>query len=134
MIKMTKAAKEKSIRKTVSIMSDAIKEAGGSVSVKPVSLVGRLTVGTVVVHNYGEFTHGVILEVLHDAYSVYFPDDMCPDIPKYQNNTIEAMKARIRTITHGKGFFVSRFKTLNEVRSAQHLCKLMGMDLEGNKF
>ena len=96
--------------------------------------VERLQVGTVVVHNYGEFTHGTIIEDKGNAYVVYFPADMSPLTPKYQANTTEAHAARQRTITLGKGFFVSRFKTLNEVRAAQELCKRMGRDLEGNAF
>jgi hypothetical protein len=101
---------------------------------KSTSATTRLPVKTVVVHNYGEFTHGVIVGHTENAYVVYFPADMCPDTPKYRANTVDAIKTRQRTITHGKGFFVSRFKTLADVRAAQEKCKLSGLDLEGNKI
>ncbi len=90
----------------------------------------RLPIGTVVVHNYGEFTHGVIFGYSGKSYQVYFSADMSPMTAKYQANTEEAVKARIRTITLGKGFFVSRFKSIPEVREAQRKYKNRGMILE----
>lgn len=96
-----------------------------------VQAINVLPRGTVVVHNYGEFTHGVILEHVADKqYRVYFSDDMSPMLPKYQANTDEAIKARVRTITVGKGFFVSRFKSIEEVREAQRKYKDRGLNLE----
>lgn len=92
--------------------------------------IKRLPIGTVVVHNYGEFTHGVICGYTEDAYKVYFRADMSPMTAKYQANTDEAAKARIRTITLGKGFFVSRFKSIPEVCEAQRKYKARGMSLE----
>ena len=89
-----------------------------------------LPLGTVVVHNYGEFAHGVVVGYAGDSYKVYFSSDMSPMVPKYQANTEEAHAARIRTITLGKGFFVSRFKSLDKVREAQIKYKNRGMGLE----
>ena len=114
-------------------MSKAIKVK--ATTVKPsvesnVVNIKRLPVGTVVVHNYGEFTHGVVVGYKDNAYLVYFSADMSPMIPKYQTNTDEAFKARTRIITLGKGFFVSRFKSMTEVRMAQLKYKNRGTNLE----
>lgn len=92
--------------------------------------INKLPIGTVVVHNYGEFTHGVIVGYEGSAYKVYFSADMSPMLTKYQANTNEAVLARTRIITHGKGFFVSRFKSIIAVRTAQRKYKNRGMDLE----
>lgn len=89
-----------------------------------------LAIGTVVVHNYGEFTHGVIVGYSDNAYKVFFSPDCSPLTPKYQANTKEAIAARIRTITLGKGFFVSRFNTIEDVRQAQLDYKKSGIALE----
>ncbi|AMM43605.1 hypothetical protein FDG95_gp386 [Pectobacterium phage vB_PcaM_CBB] len=112
-------------------MTKSIKvKATKSVQANNVENIKRLPIGTVVVHNYGEFTHGVIVGHAEHAYQVYFSADMSPMLPKYQANTDEAIKARMRTITLGKGFFVSRFKTIEAVREAQRKYKNRGLDLE----
>lgn len=112
-------------------MTKSIKvKATKAVATNNVTNIKRLPVGTVVVHNYGEFTHGVIVDYTENAYKVYFSADMSPMLPKYQANTDEAIEARVRTITLGKGFFVSRFKSIPEVREAQRKYKNRGLDLE----
>lgn len=90
-----------------------------------------IAASTVVVHNYAEFTHGIILEHLHNnTYRVYFPADMSPKTAKYQASTADAYANRTRTITFGKGFFISRFKTIDDVRTAQAYYKRTGLALE----
>jgi hypothetical protein len=89
-----------------------------------------LALGTVVVHNYGEFTHGVIVDYTEMAYVVYFPADMSPKTPKYMDESEQSIANRTRTITLGKGFFVSRFKTIDDVRAAREHYKLTGSALE----
>lgn len=112
-------------------MTKSIKvKATKSVQANNVENIKRLPIGTVVVHNYGEFTHGVIVGYTEHAYKVYFRADMSPMLPKYQDKTDEAFKARLRTITLGKGFFVSRFKSIAEVCEAQRKYKNRGLDLE----
>lgn len=85
-----------------------------------------LEAGTVVVHNYGEFTHGVITEhVGNGMYKVFFPEENCPNTAKYK-----VLENRIRTLRHNAGFFVSRFDTLDNVKKAQKKYKKSGLALE----
>lgn len=111
-------------------MTKSIKVKATTKATAKTTSVQSLPLGTVVVHNYGEFTHGVICGYVGDAYKVYFTADMSPATPKYQANTAECHSARIRTITHGKGFFVSRYPSLSAVREAQRKYKNRGLALE----
>lgn len=95
------------------------------------TLSHKLEVGTIVVHNYTTFCHGVITGYAPDgAYNVYFPADMAPMMPKYQANTEEARNARTRTLTADKGFFVSKHKSFGAIRDLQRKYKLKGAALE----
>lgn len=86
-----------------------------------------LEVGTVVVHNYGEFTHGTVVKHINQGmYEVFFPVENCPNTDKYKNN----IKSRVRTLRLNAGFFVSRFDSLEAVKKAQAKYKVSGTLLE----
>lgn len=90
-----------------------------------------LAIGTVVVHNYTTFSHGTIVKHLFgNTYEVYFPEDMAPALPKYQANTDEAVLNRIRTITFGTGFFISKHKSFESIRNLQRKYRLSARDVE----
>ncbi|SOK58828.1 hypothetical protein [Yersinia phage fHe-Yen9-03] len=90
-----------------------------------------LKVGTIVVHNYTTFCHGVIVSYAKNGdYNVYFPEDMAPAMPKYQANTEEARANRTRTLTSRTGFFVSKHKSFPAIRELQRQYRLKGTALE----
>ncbi|AQW88538.1 hypothetical protein pEaSNUABM50_00012 [Erwinia phage pEa_SNUABM_50] len=86
-----------------------------------------LPIGTVVVHNYGEFTHGTIVShVAGDMYEVFFPVENCPQTAKYLTD----VNSRVRKIRLNAGFFISRFNSLAAVKIAQKKYKKSGLKLE----
>lgn len=112
--------------------------------------VSAIVAGTIVVHNYGEFTHGVVMNraymppadiealnkkygrdvfasLVSDQYIVFFPLYFCPKSKHYAENSI----LQYRILTSKDGFFVSKCKSITDVLEKQAQYRKSGAALEG---